>query len=216
MTNLIAYCKLEDGDELEEVNVKDIAVPEEQVRDNSHDHSQYILSLLSKEPNAEVTFQGLKRRTGLHQEILSRTLKRLERDELLLKTSSGAYKMNAEEENLHIDHNIRRHEDIVVVTQLGLPKYLKPEILASKLTYTWFGTWRWYGYSENGPEKTLIWISEEGDICVNVRIADSTMHIEAGPIESTGRDRCIRAGFELLRHVIRSSFVEPKEMQRAN
>ncbi len=39
-----------------------------------HNRNSNLLTLLSESPNIEVSFQGLKRKLGWHQEILSRTL----------------------------------------------------------------------------------------------------------------------------------------------
>lgn len=185
----------------------------------NYDRNLYILSLLSKEPNAEVTFQGLKRKLGWHQEILSRTLRRLQKDGVLLKTPSGAYKLNAGEKQSCPSHLRRIRDDVTPVTQLWLPQDLSSDILASKLKNTWYGAWRWYGYSKEGSEKMLTWLSEDGRVWVNLRIVDSAMFIEAGPVESIGRDRCIHAGYELLSHVIRrykSSLAEHKEILQPN
>ena len=163
-----------------------------------HKRSLNLLALLSKEHNLEVTFQGLKRKLGWHQEILSRTLRRLQEDKVLLKTSSGAYRLNSD-----ISEFNRSWKDIVLATQLWLPLDLKPSILISKLKNTWFGQLRWYGCSEDGSKKALTWVLEDGSILVKLRIADNVMFIEAGPVASVGRDRCIHAGYKLLNHVMR-------------
>jgi DNA-binding HxlR family transcriptional regulator len=218
---IVCY-QLEDSEDLREIYArKDILISkvsfEVQESDN-HDRNLHILSLLSKEPNAEVTFQGLKRKLGWHQEILSRTLKRLKKDGALLKTPSGAYKLNTKEKHSYASQHGKLQKDVMPVTQLWLSQDLNPGILISKLKNTWFGAWRWYGFNEDGSEKVLTWLSEDG-IWVNLRIRDAMMFIEAGPVGSVGRERCIRAGYELLSHVIRlykSSLVEPKAILQPN
>ncbi len=171
---------------------------------DNYDRNRHILSLLSDQSNAEVTFQGLKRKLGWHQEILSRTLKRLEKDGAVAKTPLGAYKLNFKEKISNGTNQLGRlQDDVTPVTQLWLPKDLNSDVLAAKLKNTWFGAWRWYGYGEEGAEKILTWLSEDGSVRVNLRIVDSVMFIEAGPVGSAGTDGCIHAGYELLGHVLR-------------
>ncbi len=175
----------------------------EALEPNNKDRNFQLLSLLGKEPYAEITFQGLKRKLGWHQEILSRKLKRLEKDGILSKTPSGAYKLNSKKNHSHTSQYARLQEDVVRVTQLCPPQDLDPGILASKLKNTWFGSWRWYSYNDEGSEKVLTWLSEDGSVWVKLRIVDSVILIEGGSVRSAGRDRCIRSGYELLSHVIR-------------
>src|SRR5207245_10079983 len=47
------------------------------------------MEMLSMETDATYTFQGLKRRLGLHQEKLTRILRRLEDNNLVAKTEAG-------------------------------------------------------------------------------------------------------------------------------
>ena len=47
------------------------------------------MEMLSTETDATYTFQGLKRRLGLHQEKLTRILRRLEDNNLVAKTEEG-------------------------------------------------------------------------------------------------------------------------------
>jgi len=48
-----------------------------------------VMEMLSSESDATYSFQGMKRRLGLHQEKLTRILKRLEDDNLVIKTDGG-------------------------------------------------------------------------------------------------------------------------------
>src|SRR5205807_2657906 len=53
------------------------------------DDQALVMEMLSMETDATYTFQGLKRRLGLHQEKLTRILKRLEDNNLVAKTDEG-------------------------------------------------------------------------------------------------------------------------------
>ena len=170
---------------------------------SSEDRGLHVLSLLNAQPNSEVTFQGLKRKLGWHQEIVSRTLRRLERDGLLLKTSSGAYRLNPTSSSHTSSQGDMLREDITPVTQLWLPKDLDIDMLASLLRNTWFGGWRWYGYRAESSEQVLTWISEDGYFWINLRILNGIAFVEAGPAGSAGRDRCLYAGYDLLGHLVK-------------
>jgi hypothetical protein len=181
---------------------------------NSGDRSLHLLSLLSDQPNGEVTFQGLKRKLGWHQEIVFRTLKRLEQDGLLLKTPSGGYRLNPASSSHTPSHLDTIREDITPVTQLWLPKNMDIDPLTSMLKNTWFGNWRWYGYHEDNSMQILTWISEDGYFWVNLRILNGVAFIEAGPASSAGRDRCLYAGYDLLGHLVkRNRFLLPGSEQ---
>jgi hypothetical protein len=177
---------------------------EEKLRDenSSLGRSVHVLSLLREQLNGEVTFQGLKRKLGWHQEIVSRTLKRLELDGLILRTQSGAYKLSSSSLHLSASKGDAIREDVTPVTQLWLPKDLDTDALASTLKNTWFGGWRWYGYRTEDSEQLLTWISESGDLWINIRISNVVAFVEAGPVGSAGRERCLYAGYDLLGHVV--------------
>src|SRR6266702_4257168 len=53
------------------------------------DDQALVMEMLSAESDSTYTFQGLKRRLGLHQEKLTRILRRLEDDNLVAKTEEG-------------------------------------------------------------------------------------------------------------------------------
>jgi hypothetical protein len=169
----------------------------------SNDRNLHIITLLNTMPNSEITFQGLKRKLGWHQEILSRTIKRLERDGVLLKTHSGSYKLS----NVDVYQNRydNSNEEAIPVTQLLLPNDLDPQFFVSNLKNTWFGKWRWYGLGAGVNGQVLTWISEDGGIWVRLKFLDGLMFIEAGPLRNTTRNSCIQAGYELLRHVLRNN-----------
>lgn len=205
MTEQIACCASGCCNESRAANAKsDQTFAEKPLEEgSSEDRGLHVLSLLNAQPNGEVTFQGLKRKLGWHQEIVSRTLRRLERDGLLLKTSSGAYRLNHTSSSHTSSQGDMLREDITPVTQLWLPKDLDIDMLASLLRNTWFGGWRWYGYRAERSEQVLTWISEDGYFWINLRILNGIAFVEAGPAGSAGRDRCLYAGYDLLGHLVK-------------
>lgn len=185
---------------------------------DTQNRNSHLLTLLCESPNIEVSFQGLKRKLGWHQEILSRTLKRLEKDGIVFKTTSGSYKLIT---SPHFQ-NFQSHEMFqggIPITQLWIPSNLNSNIIISKLKNTWFGNWRWYSYKETKSEKILTWISEEGNIWINLKIRDNAMFIEAGPVGIVGREKCIYSGYELLKRLMQifnNKISEPNKILQHN
>src|SRR5690242_10789055 len=131
--------------------------------------------MLSAETDATYTFQGLKRRLGLHQEKLTRILKRLEDDNLVLKTDEG-YKV------LHHSRKNSRHLDVGDPVIRGqLPPGIDPSILTSKLKGRWFKNFRWLGYSTNESGQSLYWITEDGRFQLVVRLASAEILVWSQP-----------------------------------
>lgn len=184
-----------------------------------HNRNSNLLTLLSESPNIEVSFQGLKRKLGWHQEILSRTLKRLEKDGIVLRTSSGSYRLiNHPHLQNFLNHGMFQ-EGGIPVTQLWIPPNLNSNIIISKIKNTWFGNWRWYSYKEGKSEKILTWISDDGLIWINLKFRDNAMFIEAGPVGIVGREKCIYSGYELLKRlmqVFNNKISEPKKILQPN
>lgn len=204
----IAFCRLDEDHFVDSG---------EAILASAYYRNRNVLSLLEIEPNSEVTFQGLKRKLGWHQEVLSRTLKRLEKDGMLQKTPTGAYRLKTTNEESNRNRSFPL--GAVPVTKVWLPRDLNQNNLVSGLKNTWFGSWRWYGFNDQGSDKILTWLSEDGVFWVSLRITEDAMFVEAGPIVPLGRDRCIRAGYELLGHVIRlcqSGLTELKTVRQTN
>lgn len=186
---------------------------------SKHNINSNVLALLSESPNVEVSFQGLKRKLGFHQEILSRTLKRLEKDGVVIRTSSGSYRLsNCESFQKHPSNGMFQ-EGGVPVTQLWVPPGLNQDDIISKLKNTWFGIWRWYSLKEGKSGKVLTWISEDGNIWVSLRFMDNVMFIEAGPVGIVGTEKCIYSGYELLNRLMQlfnNKISEPKRILQPN
>ena len=72
MTVNIVFCDLKETERNEKISTNTIQskmgyeVEFDEIE--SHNRNSHLLHLLSKEPNSEITFQGLKRKLGWHQE----------------------------------------------------------------------------------------------------------------------------------------------------
>ena len=153
--------------------------------------------MLSSETDATYTFQGMRRRLGLHQEKLTRILKRLEDDNLVLKTNDG-YKV------LHSPRKSSRHLDEGEPVIRGqLPPGIDKQTLTSKLKGRWFKNFRWLGYSTSESGPSLYWITEDGRFQLVVRLASSEILVWSRPTSEIETTSPIAAGYELFDRISR-------------
>jgi hypothetical protein len=155
-----------------------------------------VMDMLSAENDSTYTFQGIKRKLGLHQEKLTRILKRLEDDNLVLKTDEG-YKV------VHHPRKTRHITDGEPVIQGQLPPGTDSQELLSKVKGRWFKNFRWLGYSngQNGP--SLYWITEDNRFQVKVELSPAEILVWSHPTSSTESSSPVGAGYELFDRITR-------------
>ena len=139
-----------------------------------------VLAELARESDARVSFQGLRRQLGLHQQILTRTLRRLEGAGLVAREGRGGY--------LLTDLGARALRDrldrapgprTATLAQALLPPHVSGREVASQLARRWFGGLRWYGQSEGPSETSLHWVVEPGRQRVTLRVSEGAVALEA-------------------------------------
>lgn len=137
-----------------------------------------ILQIIGEEDLTSFTFEGLKRRLGVHPETLSRILYRLEDQGIVEKALEG-YKVTPKaKEFLRLKPLGTEKPRVHLLHTLPIPDVPIQEVV-SNLRGKWFGTLRWLGYSENDESITLKWITEDGGIQVEVNFSESELSIEA-------------------------------------
>lgn len=175
-----------------------------------------ILQVIIEESLTNFIFDGMKRKTGMHQETLSRTLARLEYSGILTKTSDG-YKVaeNLEKENFVIPLSHSSSTPIPLI-QTILPQDVDLELILSNLQGKWFGRLRWFGCSKTESNIALKWLTEDednnnnnnssssGSIQIEALFSDSSLSIEA-KLHDRDRDlaNAIKASHQLMDHIIR-------------
>ncbi len=155
------------------------------------------MDLLTSESDATYSFQGMKRRLGLHQEKLTRILKRLEDDNLVLKTDGG-YRVTG-----HNRKNTRHQVTGEPVIRGQLPPGVDPEGLISKLKGRWFKNFRWLGYSNGDTGHSLYWITEDGRFQVRVQLSPSGILVWSDATEAKDNVSPVAAGYELFDRISR-------------
>jgi len=159
-----------------------------------------VLALLSEEDLTTFSFDGLKRRSRLHPETLSRILNRLEQEGLIKKGSAG-YDVTSKLSNFAHLHPTSITESHVPLLQTYLPSDLPISQLVSNLKGKWFGLLRWLGLSVNDGSITLKWITEDGGIQVDANISETVLTIEAKFIQDKNLNMALKASYQLLSHV---------------
>ena len=158
-----------------------------------------VLALIENEDLAIFTFDGLKRRTGLHSETLSRILSRLEQEGIVKKEPAG-YRVTPKITKLKLNQ-VRNEEPTTPLIQTLLPSDLMTQQLISALKGKWFGLLRWLGMSENNQGVTLKWITEDGGIQIAANIQGTALNIDAKFLTNNNLNLALKASYQLMANI---------------
>jgi hypothetical protein len=158
-----------------------------------------VLALIENEELAIFTFDGLKRRTGLHSETLSRILNRLEQEGIVKKEPEG-YRVTPKVTKLKL-HQSHHEEPTTPLIQTFLPSDLMTQHLILALKGKWFGVLRWLGISENTHRVTLKWITEDGGIQIAANIQGTALNVEAKFLTSNNLNLALKASYQLMTNI---------------
>jgi hypothetical protein len=163
-----------------------------------------VLSALSEDQKATYSFQGLRRKLGFHQEMLSRTLDRLEEENLVEKTDDG-YRVKTKVNAANSDYVAEVAPIETQVVTAHLPLKADVSIILNTLKGRWFADFRWLGYSQTSSSAALNWITEDGRIQLRAKIFRGTLTINVLYPSRTDEERAIRSAFELFDFVTRQN-----------
>jgi DNA-binding MarR family transcriptional regulator len=158
-----------------------------------------VLALIENEDLAIFTFDGLKRRTGLHPETLSRILVRLEQEGIVKKEHEG-YRVTPKITKLKLNQ-AHKEETTTPLIQTFLPSDLMTQQLILSLKGKWFGVLRWLGISENSDGVTLKWITEDGGIQIAANIQGTALNIEAKFLTNNNLNLALKASYQLMSNI---------------
>ncbi len=168
--------------------------------DDLREHDREVLEFLSRDPTAQVAFQGIRRRLGIHPEQLSRALHRLAEDDLVQKTEVG-YRITAKAQSIFSPKEWTSQGPDATVLQTFLPADVDVRALVASLRGSWIGPLRWYGVVESAEEVRLSWALEDEAVQLDVRIHTGQLTITAN-VESHARlDEATRLGHLLFRQI---------------
>lgn len=144
-----------------------------------------IIQVIVEESLDNFIFDGIKRKTGMHQQILSRTLASLEQEGIIIKTSEG-YKVSDDMKRNSFALLSSRSSPsssslpaIIPLIQTILPLDIDLRQIISGLQGKWFGSLRWFGSSKTESSITLKWLTEDGKIQIEALFLDSSLSISA-------------------------------------
>lgn len=160
-----------------------------------------VLAFLSEEEFAFFTFEGLKRRLNLHPETLSRIINRLEAEGAIKKSEEGYLVTKEIAKQLKQYSNSSSPPTRVVLLKTYLPSDVSTQMLVSSLRGKWFGLLRWLGLAKNHEETTLKWVTENGEIQLDAKIAKDTLTIEAKFLHGYNQNLGLKAAYQLMTHI---------------
>ncbi len=143
-----------------------------------------IISLLNEEMGSTYSFKALERKLDIHQQSLTRALKRLVQSDLVEKTPNGyritknknAFLPDTTQENSPLVEDEEKEEALTAkpklteepkkkgkrfsqLIQISIPIRSNTEQMINKLVGKWFGNLRWFGLVKKETGVTLQWIS---------------------------------------------------------
>jgi len=158
-----------------------------------------ILHAIQDEGLTVFAFDGLKRLLGVHQEMLSRVLDRLEDEGLLEKVSEG-YRLT-DRGSHQIAHPLSTTQPRIPIVQSLLPHDVDVQRIIAGLKGRWFGSLRWLGYSRTEEGLVLKWITEEDRIQIDAKFSENYLSIDAKVSEEKDVSQAVKASHQLMGHI---------------
>lgn len=171
-------------------------IPESSLSERDAD----VLNLIRQEALTRFSFDGLKRRLGLHPETLSRILSRLEQEGIVEKGPEG-YKVTSKIDEFQSLHSAIGDESRMSLLQTLVPTNVSVEQLILSLRGKWFGLLRWLGCTEGEDGITLKWTTEDGGIQVNVNILEPALTIDAKFLRDKDLNMALKASYQLMVYI---------------
>ncbi len=149
------------------------------IADAFHNNDNKILAVLN-ETGSYYSFKGLMRKLDLHQQSLSRALRRLEELGIVEKSRAG-YKLAVDATRViaaRRDPPRQKGREYTQLLQTYIPVSIKAGEIVRLLMGKWFKNLRWLGMIESGTGYTLQWISDDGSFQINLRMISDYIIIE--------------------------------------
>lgn len=215
-------------------NQKEVKVDDKMVQiiiDNSADVSlddfqtndKKVLSVLNQDSdvsNNQYTFNGLVRKLKIHQQSLTRSLRRLESAGLIKKTDYG-YRLAKNLDSIlvkksRIDlENLSKgtsphYEQFEQILQLYIPTDILVEDVITKLLGKWFGTLRWIGIVEGDGGYVLQWASSD-KYHVNLKLVSRYAVVESDALGAKLKAESIIHAQKILEQITKLLKEKPVE-----
>ncbi len=159
-----------------------------------------VLHVIEEEDLTSFTFEGLKRRLGVHPETLSRVLYRLE-DQGIVEKGVEGYRVTSKAKEFLKLHSFNARAPSMNILQTLLPPDVPIQHVVSNLKGKWFGVLRWLGYSENDEGVTLKWITEDGGTIIAANFSYGKLNIDAKLLWEKDLNVALRASYQLMGYI---------------
>ncbi|HKZ62127.1 MAG TPA: MarR family transcriptional regulator [Nitrososphaera sp.] len=143
-----------------------------------HNNDNKVLSVLN-EAGSNYSFKGLMRKLNLHQQSLSRALRRLEEMGIVEKSPVGYRLSNTGESTISkVDLRGPKGREYMQLLQTYIPLNVRAVEIVRQLLGRWFKNLRWLGMIESGTGYTLQWASDDGSFQINLRMISDYIVVE--------------------------------------
>ena len=180
--------------------------------DDFQENDKKILSVLNQDNEVrdnKYTFNGLARKLGMHQQSLSRSLRRLESSGLVEKSKTG-YKQSRSLRSVlvrksrldleEMSQKISRHRgDFVQLLQLYMPETIDIKELVNYLVGKWFGNLLWVGLTEGEGGYVLQWTG--GIFQVNLKIVSRYAIVESNAVGDKEKANAVIGAYRIFEQI---------------
>ena len=151
-----------------------------------------------QELGGRIAFSGLRRALGAHPEALARSLRRLEREGLVERSSSGYRSLVGAP---RIDRGLT--DDLRPIARVQLPLGVTSDSVLGRLAGRWFGSLRWVGVIEGPSGRLLGWARRDGSGYVLLGIHERSLRVYVpGSDDSEELAEAEDAAYEVLAHAV--------------
>ena len=222
-----------------EIGQKEVTVDEKTVQviidgseglslDDFHTNDKKVLSLLNQDSDLndnQYTFNGLARKLGMHQQSLSRALRRLEDAGIVQRTENG-YKLSKNLRSILVKKSrmdlenlskiiSKQYLQFTQILQLYIPTTVKAEHVVNRLVGKWFGNLRWIGHVEGDGGYVLQWANNDR-FQVNLKIVSRYAVIESNAVGEKNKADAIVSAYRILEQITKTLKTASDKSDRRN
>jgi len=196
--------------------------------DDFQSNDKKILSVLNQDSDLidnQYTFNGLVRKLGIHQQSLSRALRRLEDAGLIQRTESG-YKLSKNLRSILVKKSridlenlakkiSKQHLQFVQILQMYIPTTVKVDEVVDKLVGKWFGNLRWIGLVEGDGGYVLQWANSD-KFLVNLKIVSRYATIESNATSEKDKAESMISAHRIFEQITKVLKTESEKNHKCN